>query len=183
MAIKVTDLTPADIRSVETRDKLHDVTDTPSGPTMAQRATFAAKRGLRNVTKYWPVPAILEACYLWNIEPVLGQGGAKRVKQAGGLEYAVPTVPTVPAKPAPAPVVAPAPYPAPTPVPQDLPVAGLRPVATPAQPTVALADGADAAAKLAALRALIAEQIEQARGKDEQVLRDLLAQVASTSAS
>jgi hypothetical protein len=87
MSVNVTQLLPAHFKSVETRLKIHAMTGQQGGPSPAQRAQFAAHRGVRNVTKYWPLPTVLAACDRWGIEPVLTQTGARYVKKNGGLSY------------------------------------------------------------------------------------------------
>jgi MoxR-like ATPase len=88
MPLAVTALDHADFVSTATRQKIHDLTDQPGGPTARQRATFARNKGIRNVTKYWPVADVLSACDLWAIEPVLTKTGKRRVHIHGGLAYA-----------------------------------------------------------------------------------------------
>jgi cobaltochelatase CobS len=109
MALAVTALDHADFVSTATRQKIHDLTDKSGGPTARQRAAFASSKGVRNVTKYWPVDVVLAACSLWGIEPVLTKTGNRRAYIHGGLSYAgnaKPGTTTTAAAPTPAPAPA-----------------------------------------------------------------------------
>jgi MoxR-like ATPase len=182
MATNVKNLLPAHIVSTETRQRIHDLTDTPKGPTMAQRAAFAASRGERNVTKYWSVNTVLEACDLWAIMPVLGKGGARFVKQQGGLTFSPRPFRDGPETPKPEPKN---PEPAQEPQMPTRPYFGEAQRPEPVKPADPDAD-AERQRKLAALESMIASKVaaavDAARGRDDEALTDLIAGVSQAAA-
>lgn len=171
MAINVTSLEHSDFVSTQTRQKIHDLTDTPEGPTHDQRQAFADKHDQRNVTKYWPVETVLAACDEWGIEPVMTKQGSKRIRRGGGLAYSKGGKPTPETKET-----------------DDVkkPHFG-EPRRTEVQ------DGGKApqpdserARKLAALEALVDRTVDrkvtEVRGRDDEALKDLIAGVAESTA-
>jgi cobaltochelatase CobS len=173
VAINVTQLTRAHIASIATRAHIHKLTNTPEGPTMAQRAAFAAERGVRNITKYWDVPTVLAACDLWAIVPVLGRGGSRYVRKNGGLTFSRE------GREAP---------------PRQAPPQEERPMSKFSKPKVFVGsqpqpqpqpqgdNDAERQRKLLALQALVRQEIEAARGKDDEALKDLIAGVSQAAA-
>jgi MoxR-like ATPase len=173
MAIKVTNLQHADFVSTQTRQKIHDLTDTPDGPTFDQRQAFADQHGQRNVTKYWPVDVVLQACWEWGIAPILTQTGKRTVQQHDGLAFASDRGREPQEEPQEEPQPEPQPEPEPEPEPEEEP----DPVKTPTD---------EKARKLAALEALVERTVErlmlEARGKDDEALKDLIAGVSEATA-
>lgn len=172
MAIEVTSLEHSDFVSTKTRQKIHDLTDTTDGPTFDQRQAFADEHDQRNVTKYWPVEVVLQACHLWGIEPVMTKQGQQRVEEAGGLQYATDSDPQ-------------------DDDPQDDPQEEGDDVKNPyfGEPRKAPEEKApeppkdsEKARKLAALEALVERKIHEARGKDDEALKELVAGVSEATA-
>lgn len=163
MATDVRRLTMAQFLAVDTRNKIHELTDQPDGPTFAEREAFAALRGQRNVVKYWPWQVVLEACWRWGIEPVLTQQGTALKKQ-GGFEYATDERDS---GAPPERKVEPRGQEVPKPVGGQLP------------------QGGDAEAerqrKLNALNQMIRDEIEKVRGKDDDMIKETVA--AATQAA
>lgn len=177
MAIKVTSLEHADFVSTKTRQKIHDLTDTPEGPTHDQRQAFADQHDERNVTKYWPVEVVLEACELWGIEPVLTKTGSRKVRDHGGLLYPGKGEGKDPEEKTP------------DPEPQEEEDDDVRDPYFGEPKKVEGSDDAgsrkpdsEKARKLAALEKLVEKKIHEARGKDDEALKELVAGVSEATA-
>jgi MoxR-like ATPase len=172
--------------STATRQRIHELTGKPNGPSKAERQAFADNRNLRNVTKYWPWPVVLEACDLWGIEPVLTLTGRRFVKNNGGLHFdrgENTPVPVLKIKQAVEMKVS-DPYAKP---PVTVGGGGKAPVPggkapAPVAPAPVLDTDAERQRKLEALEALVARKVAEAHAADAETIKNLVAGVSGAAA-
>ena len=169
MGIAVNRLEMRHFEAVATRNKIHELTDRAGGPTFRQREAFAEAKGLRNVVKYWPWQAVLEACGLWRIEPVLTKQGRNYVRSCGGFDWSeqqeVKREPKAPESN----------------VQREAPKVERNEIGLPDELDRDAAER-ERQRKLNALRDMIRTEIEAFRGKDDDALKELIAGVSSAAA-
>jgi len=171
MAINVKQLELSHIMAGATRQKIHNLTDTPQGPTYAQREAFATRHGERNVTKYWSFETVLAALDLWRIHPLTTQTGDRFIDDHGGITFSGAEERVLTGG-------------------QEVLNARRTEILTKVEPqheerkteVIVASSEEERERKRKALADLIDRRIEAARGKDDEAIKELIASVSQAAA-